>query len=310
VFRRVSIAGFATLLFCTTVVRAGQTQSSDSQQTQPGQPVQPSSSIYNRMRRIPPSQTDQAQPSTQTQQFPSPAQQFPPEQQGPPTPGQRPPMRFPHPTLPEQATTPAVAPPASQPAKPAPQQEPQTAYGLALKPANPPRISFAGKELTVTADNSSLADILRGIGRVTGARVEGAQSDSERVFGQFGPGTPREVLNSLLGGSRYDFILVGSMEDPGTVQRVLLSSHGAVPAAGAIAANQPARPASEDEDNDSFVTPQVEQPAPPQPAVSNEQPQVQQQTGQPQQQVKTPEQLLQELQRLRQQQQQQTNSPR
>jgi hypothetical protein len=82
-----------------------------------------------------------------------------------------------------------------------------------------------------------------------------------------------------------------------------------VPAAGAIAANQPARPAAEDEDNDSFVTPQVE-PAPQQPAVSNEQPQVQQQTGQPQQQVKTPEQLLQELQRLRQQQQQQTNSPR
>jgi len=221
-------------------------------------------------------------------------------------------MRFPHPILPEQTPTPALAQ-TPAPAKPAAPQEPQTAYGLALKPANPPRISYAGKELTVAADNSSMAEVLRAIARTTGARVEGAQSDSERVFGQFGPGTPRDVLNSLLSGSRYDFILVGSMDDPGTVQRILLTPHGAASAGGAMAANQPVRAGAQEEDNDSVAAPEPEQqPEPAQPAVSAQQPQPQPpQPGQSQQQqVKTPEQLLQELQRLRQQQQQQTTNPR
>ena len=163
-----------------------------------------------------------------------------------------------------------------------------------------------GGLLTVAAENSTLADILKSIETVTHASLEGTQPDAERVFGQFGPGAPRQVLNSILSGSHYDFILVGGVDDSGGVERIMLSPHGTAPTvrgAGQMARqNVPTRNADEDEENDVAEQPQIQQQGPPPPVPSE---QVQPPGGQQQQQVKTPEQLLQELQRLRQQQQQQ-----
>jgi hypothetical protein len=173
--------------------------------------------------------------------------------------------------------------------------------GQALKPANPPKISYANGSMTVTADNSSMSDILTAIEHATGAHLEGTQPDSERVFGTFGPGTPRQVLDSLLTGSRYDFILLDAVEDPGKLQRIILSQHGG--STGAVAANQPRpNPAVEQQE---VVEEEPSQPVPePQPAAAQPSPPDSQQQQSPgTQQVKTPEQLLQELQRLRQQQQ-------
>ena len=162
-----------------------------------------------------------------------------------------------------------------------------------------------GGLLTVAAENSTLADILKAIGNVTHATLEGTQPNAERVFGQFGPGAPRQVLNSILNGTRYDFILVGAVDDPGSVERIMLSPHGAAPAVGASPGQMAARqnvptPNPDDEETDIAEQPAIQQQAPP--PVPSEQVQP---SGQQQQQVKTPEQLLQELQRLRQQQQQQ-----
>ncbi len=256
------------------------------------------------MRRFPGQETDnnQQQQTTQTQQFPT-GSQFPPEQQGAPM--QRPPMQFPHGSAPPQQQAPSTQP-NPQPAnrQPAVQLPPQSPYGLALQPPHPPRISYAGGQLTVTADNSSLPDILNDVVRVTGARLEGTPPpDSERVFGRFGPGTPRDVLNDLLSGSRYDYILVGALDDPGSVRQVMLSPHGSS-LEGTVsnqARNQPVRPEEEEENNEPVITPQQVYEPPPPPPQAN--PTTEPTPGQ--QQVKTPEQLLQELQRLRQQQQQQ-----
>lgn len=270
------------------------------------------------MRRIPPSQGQQAttqaqQQTTQAQQFPSPAQQFPPDQAVPVTPGQRPPVRFPHPTLPVQQATPQpqTTSPQAQQQPTAPQtapQQPQEPAGAELQPANPPRVSFVGGLLTVVAENSTLADILKAVETVTHASLEGTHPDAERVFGQFGPGAPRPVLNSILSGSRYDFILVGGIDDPGGVERIMLSPHGTAPAVRNSANQTMARqnaptPNSEDDDNEVVAQPEIQQQAPPVPS-EQVQPPVQQQP-----QVKTPEQLLQELQRLRQIQQQQPQQP-
>jgi hypothetical protein len=278
------------------------------------------------MRRLPPqgAAAQNQQQTSQTQQFPSPAQQFPPEQQGAPTSGQAPPMRLPSAASPaQQQPSPQQNVPSGTPASTA-VQTPQSAtqaqgpYGLALQPANPPRISYANGELTVVANNSSLTDIMSGIERATGARLEGSQPDTERVFGQFGPGSPRDVLDSLLSGSRYDFILVGAIDDPGGVKTIMLSPHGSSAAGGSVAQNQPmpTRPnitENPDDDNDEGVATQQSVSEAPQPArtVPSEQSQPPQnsQQQQQQQQVKTPEQLLQELQRLRQQQQQQQQPP-
>lgn len=309
-FKAIFIGGLAFALFPGTSLNA--------QETQTGPPAQPTPSIYNRMHRFPPqsqgdNQQQTVQPQQTTQQFPNPAQQFPPEQQQS-APIQRPGMNFPHAMGPPQQLQPAqqtqaplahgvVQPPAAQP--------PQTPYGLALQPANPPRIGFADGQLRVDANNSSLDDILNAVGRLTGAHIEGGHSDGERVFGQFGPGTTREVLNSLLSGSHYDYILVGAIDDPGNVERVMLTPHGS-PEGAANASTQPARPnpaqqEQEEEANEAVVAPQpiVEPPQPPAQVVSPTE-----QVPPTQQQVKTPEQLLQELQRLRQQQQQSQQNPR
>src|SRR5438045_4683785 len=90
-----SITGFGLLLVSTTILSSQQTQS-----TAPpaGQPAQPSSSVYGRMRRVGPTQAQRQ--TTQAQQFPSPAQQFPPDQAAPASTGQRPPMSFPHASAP------------------------------------------------------------------------------------------------------------------------------------------------------------------------------------------------------------------
>ncbi|MBV9072978.1 MAG: hypothetical protein JOZ10_05040 [Acidobacteria bacterium] len=277
---------------------------SAAQQTQSGTPAEPTPSIYNRMRRFPganqgPNQQNQQQQTVQTQQFPN--AQFPPEQQA--APGQRPPMTFPHANGPmQQAPAPTTQTP--QPSnQPAPQpQAPQTPYGLALQPANAPRISYTGGQLTVVADNSALPEILRQIGRATGAKIEGTlPSDSERVFGQFGPGDVRDVLNALLDGSRYDYILVGTVDNPGDVQQLILTQRGGS-LQGVSTANAPAprpNPSEDEEPNEPAIAPQVAEPSPPPPPAQTTEP------APGQQQVKTPEQLLQELQRLRQQQQQQ-----
>ena len=305
--KTILIAGFAFALCGSAFVSAQQTQ------TQPGTPAQPTSSVFNRMRRFPSQsegqnqQQDQQQQTVQTQQFPG-QQQFPPEQRGPGF--QRPGMNFPHAQGPVQQQTPQPQPnPQGTNAQPA-QQQPLAPYGLALQPATPPRISFAGGQLTVSADNSSLTDILSNVMKITGAHLEGTRPpESDRVFGQFGPGTPRDVLNSLLAGSRYDYILIGGLDDPGDVRQVMLSQHGSslqgVARAGNQASNEPNTEEEQEnqENNEPAVIAQPEPPPPPPPAANNPS-----QPNPGQQQVKTPEQLLQELQRLRQQQQQQPES--
>jgi hypothetical protein len=210
--------------------------------------------------------------------------------------------------------SPAQQAPNQQPAAPATAVTPpatqtyQLPAGAEQRPANPPQISFSGRSLKIVADNSSLADILNALQNATGAKLEGSQPDAERVFGQFGPGSPRQVLDALLAGSRYDFILLGSLDDPSNVQRIVLSPHSSVAGGGSAPGAQQAyrpptpTPQTDDDDNDSFVSPQpIAQPV--QPPDTSAQPNPNQQPGSPQ--VRTPEQLLQELQRMRQQQQQQ-----
>jgi hypothetical protein len=190
-------------------------------------------------------------------------------------------------------------------------------------PPSPPRVSYAGGQLTIVAANSGLSDILNSVRNLVGVRVEGSNyASGERVFGQFGPGAPRDVLNALLSGSKYDFVLVGSLENPASVNHIVLSPHvtgapGQVAQAGQPQV-QPPQEIQEDTDQDTpeQAEPQPVQAAPGQQAPSETispqqapptgqqpiQPQGQQQgQGQP----KTPEQLLEELKRLQQQQQQQ-----
>ena len=76
------------------------------------------------------------------------------------------------------------------------------------QPAREAQIVIAGDSLSIRADNSSLAAILHQIAEKSGMKVEGLGGD-ERVFGNFGPGAPRDVLAELLDGTAYNLVLLG-----------------------------------------------------------------------------------------------------
>ncbi len=219
---------------------------------------------------------------------------------------------------------------------PAPPPSPPTPAQL---PPSAPRVTYQNGLLTVVANNSTLGDILNAVGSKTGASIEfPSVLAQERVMAIVGPAPAPQVLASLLNGSRYDYILLGTDGRPDLLQKAIITSkEGTAPASGgpgpATAATQPPRPAppspAADEDMDNAAPEEtVEQPEevpqPPPPQQGQPQPvpnpnfpvpqQGQPQTNLPQQppsqppqgqQPKSPEQLLQELQRLQQQQQQQ-----
>jgi hypothetical protein len=125
------------------------------------------------------------------------------------------------------------AEPVAEPAPPVPTVAPN----MLDQPASPATVKAANNELTVTAENSSLSQILRQVSSQTGMRLDGISAD-ERVFGSFGPGATREVLTALLNGTSYNMIMVGDLPN-GAPRELLLSrrSGGAEPHSSAVAAN-------------------------------------------------------------------------
>jgi hypothetical protein len=90
---------------------------------------------------------------------------------------------------------------------------------------SPPRVSYVDGKLTVVANNSTLADVLAAIQNATGAKIDGVTpTNTDRVFGQFGPAPAPEVCGTLLTGSGYDFIIMGSPEKSGSIQQIILTA--------------------------------------------------------------------------------------
>jgi hypothetical protein len=181
-------------------------------------------------------------------------------------------------------------------------------------PASAPRVAFQGGQLTIVSRNASLGAILREVESKTGATVDMPANPTERVVGQFGPGPAREVLASLLNGSRFNYVLLGSPQDPTSLDRVVLlkKSSGTDQPGGASEGTNTAQVIAprqgaivipnQDEDANAEETPGETMEADP-PAEDQANQGDEQQNAQPA--VKTPQQLLQELQQQQQLQQQQ-----
>jgi hypothetical protein len=165
----------------------------------------------------------------------------------------------------------------------------------------------------VNAENSTLSGIMQAITAQTGMTVDGLTND-QRIFGTYGPASPREVLSALLDGMGYNVMMVGNQSN-GAPRQLLLTPRSGGPASGGPAngagRSMPVHSNNSDDDDDtSSQDSQDTTPLPPRPDVNQQQPPQQPPAGQPGQgqgqgQVKTPQQMLQELQQLRQQQQQQ-----
>jgi hypothetical protein len=211
-------------------------------------------------------------------------------------------------TLPSTATTtvPATNVPATPPTP-------------AQSPAKRAQVSWANTELTVSASNSSLNQILRDISRLTGLKITGGVSE-ERVFGSYGPGPLGEVLHSLLDGTGSNMLFINSTGDSPYELILTTRTGGPTPPNPNAARNQD----SEDEDPTPRFPRQPVQtspsesqstPAPPNPTAqpitppdnnTNGADSASPSSGSNQQSpngTKTPQQIYEELLRLRQQQQ-------
>ncbi len=182
---------------------------------------------------------------------------------------------------------------------------------LEQMPASAPQVSFKSGELTIIAKNASLGAILQAVQTETGATIDMPGSVTERVVGEFGPGPSREVLTALLNGSHFNYVLLGSPQDPNSLDRVVLIAKAAgtedtatgPPPAGSNTAMLPRQgniiiPPQDPDDNAA----DTEEMAEPDPNAAAADQSGDQQNAQPA--IKTPQQLLQELQRQQQAQQQ------
>lgn len=194
---------------------------------------------------------------------------------------------------------------------------------LEQSPPTPPRVNFQNGQLTIDATNSTLSQVLRAVQSRTGASIDiPAGAGSERVVAQLGPGQPRDVLNTLLNGSKFDYVILGvNGGDPGAVQKVILTPRqgGVTITAQGNTRRQPVQDDESQADESIPVADTAEneyqnpdQPPPPQPSPfrhpmmppgAQVNPGAEFGNGDPNG-PKTPEQLMQQMQQQQQQQQQ------
>jgi len=171
-----------------------------------------------------------------------------------------------------------------------------------------PHVTYEGGQLTIVAPNSTLADILRAVRRLTGADVDIPSNATERVVTNLGPGPAPGVVAELLNGSHFNYVLLGAPSDAKTLTRVVLVAKSGpettAPGAGVVAnagSPQPvvaqgapdAADADTADDADDSAEQNAAEAAEPQPAPGGDNA------------VKTPQQLLQEMQQRQLQMQQQ-----
>src|SRR5208283_425511 len=97
----------------------------------------------------------------------------------------------------------------------------------AVPPAPRVRVSYDGGMLRIRAERATLAEVLFEVQRQTQAEIAiPAGAEQEQVAADLGPAPARDVLGSLLNGSAYNFIFVGSEL---SLERVILSRRDSSP---------------------------------------------------------------------------------
>ncbi len=149
----------------------------------------------------------------------------------------------------------APAPPPPPPPPPTPEQ----------MQATPPQVSYLNGQLTIQSTNATLSSILNAIRQQTGASIDMPPgSGSERVATRVGPGPASDVIASLLNGSAFDFLILGNPNQPGGVQRIILTTKsGGSGMSGML--NRPAaaqQPEPDDSNNDDEAETPPEPPPP------------------------------------------------
>jgi len=84
-------------------------------------------------------------------------------------------------------------------------------------------VDYASGQLTVVANRAPLSLVLTLVAAKTGAVVDLApELQNEQVVARLGPGSVREVLTGLLDSPRTDYIVLGTGDEPGSLQRIVV----------------------------------------------------------------------------------------
>ena len=85
-------------------------------------------------------------------------------------------------------------------------------------------VSFQDGLLSIRAYKASLSEVLFAVHQRTGAEVAiSAGAEQEQVVADIGPAPAPEVLARLLNGSKFNFLILSSANDPRMLDRVILS---------------------------------------------------------------------------------------
>jgi hypothetical protein len=90
-------------------------------------------------------------------------------------------------------------------------------------PPKLPKVSCNGTQMTISAENSTLTSVLRAVKACAGIKVDMPdRAAGTRIFEQIGPAPASQVLESLLSGTDFNYVIGRSDADPAKVESVLL----------------------------------------------------------------------------------------
>lgn len=117
---------------------------------------------------------------------------------------------------------------------------PSTSSTTQTTPARRAEVVYSKGQLLITANNSSLNQILIEVARRTGIKLVGSVAD-ERIFGMYGPATPDKMLEILLDGTETNMLLTGSAED--TTRELMLTPRQTASTPPRLSSSEPVGPA-------------------------------------------------------------------
>lgn len=146
----------------------------------------------------------------------------------------------------------------------------------ALSDESPQLVSYDHGQLRIVAHNVSLATVLEAIEKQTGAKVEfPATGAGEPIYVESGPGPARDVIASLLNGSKFNYIILGASGSAEIVARIILTPRpgpqiqanaGAMQTASATPATEPEAYGVAFSTGEDDGQPEAQAPPPPAPA--------------------------------------------
>jgi hypothetical protein len=122
------------------------------------------------------------------------------------------------------------------------------APGAPDQPSKPapgrPTITYTTGQLRIQGLDSNLAEILSRVATLTGVKIEIPEGvkDERMPFVSYGPGSPREVLASLLRESELDYLIQGGEGNDGKLLMVMLLKREKRSSATEVAVRPPRSP--------------------------------------------------------------------